>query len=144
MTRVDRLILAIPGTLILVLILYAFLVPPPVEFHSRTIQPEQASVCPGDTLRWSVGFTIHRAPVVIAIVRSWWNVDRQQTMKPDTSPDWTAYLEEVSVEGAPRSAVVPDGLPPGRYELQTGVQALRSSQPDVYVVEFEIPEGCDE
>jgi hypothetical protein len=132
---------AIVTVAVLMLLYYIFLAPPPLEFDEEIVQPEQSEVCPGDTLRWHIGFSLHRAPTMILIVRSWYNVDEQATLILEDKPLWAAYLEPVTVPKAPRSAVVPQ-LPPGNYQLQTGAQSLRSSAPVVYAVPFTVPAGC--
>lgn len=137
-------ILGGPSLLLLLFVLYyTFLAPPPLEFNEEIVQPEQSQICPGDTLRWRIGFTLHRAPTIVLIARSWWSVDQQATIILEDKPQWAAYLEPVTVPDAPREAVVPQ-LPPGNYQLQTGAQSLRSSgAPVVYVVPFVVPEGCN-
>jgi hypothetical protein len=147
MARLERPFYTAATLVILVALVffayYIFLAPAPLEFDEEMVQPEQSQVCPGDTLRWRIGFTLNRAPTIILIVRSWWSIDQQATVLLDDEPQWAAYLEEVSVSEAAREALVPP-LPPGNYQLQTGAQSLRAAAaPVVYVVPFSVPEGCN-
>lgn len=145
MGRLERLFYQVVGATVAVALLfllyYLFLAPAPLEFNEEVVQPEQSEVCPGGILRWRIGFTLHRAPTIVLIVRSWYNVDEQATLVLDDEPQWAAYLSPVTVPEAPREAVVP-ALPPGHYQLQTGSQSLLSSAPVVYVVPFVVPPGC--
>ncbi len=111
---------------------------PPFEYTATQYTPEHAILCPGEQLRYVVGFRITRVPTVIPAASSWLNLDTHTIVGVDPSFTfpWSRPFENYHY---PVSVTVPK-LQPGHYaRIAGGGDPLSAT---AYEVDFVIPTGC--
>ncbi|GGS10319.1 hypothetical protein [Deinococcus sedimenti] len=116
--------------------------PPPFAFTQEAYLPDHPTVCPGNALTWHPQLVVRRAPTVLAIARSIWDVTRGMTVVPDGALDffvWTDQDVGTQVKTS-RSMPVPL-LPPGVYEIRAGATAFNTDAA-AYRLPFVIPGSC--
>ncbi len=109
--------------------------------YSNTTLIGSSELCPGDSLRYSYHLTVHRAPLLLSVVRSFYSIDRGYNMVPDDSPDAVAHAVTRPSTLVEREITVPDALPPGRYELHHASHQDRAV-PLVMTFPFTVREDC--
>lgn len=116
--------------------------PPPFEFTREAYLPDQPTVCPGEPLTWHPQLVVRRAPTVLAIARSIWDVTRGMTVVPDGDLDFFVWTDRDVGEQVKTSRSMPVPLlPPGVYEVRAGATAFNSDAA-AYRVPFVIPGSC--
>lgn len=119
-----------------------WLAPPPFHYSATMYAPERGDVCPGETLKWTPELHVRRAPTLLIVARTVWDVEGRRTLYPEKEPSffvWTE-LEDGKAIARPTEATVPD-LPPGAYEIRTAATGF-NSEPATYRVPFVIKPGC--
>lgn len=115
----------------------------PLNYSAPRYAAEEPVLCPGEVLRWPVQLSVDAAPdrpVVTAIVRTVWSLDRNTTVVRDDAADYTIYFER-TVISATVAYTVPLGLRPGSYEVRTG-RLAEAREVRGYAVAFFIPARC--
>lgn len=117
--------------------------PPPFTFGQEVYLPADTQICPGDTMSWNYKLIVNRAPTMLAVGLTLWDVSKQTTIEPDQQLDFLIWTHEEQGETLVRPArfTLPDNLPVGLYEVRGAATAFNSDSA-AYRVPFVIPETC--
>lgn len=131
------------GLLTARLLLHGLQPEPPFTYTANVYSPLEPT-CPGGVLRWQSEFTINEAPSTLRIVRTLYDVDRQQVLAFDQNPAWVNWMpEDIGIRQVFKGAYpLPASLAPGHYELRTSAGST-ASVVHSYRVPFEIAEQCE-
>ncbi|AWN23994.1 hypothetical protein DKM44_12770 [Deinococcus irradiatisoli] len=117
--------------------------PPPLAYSADVYLPVQAQVCPGDTLRWKPTLEISRAPTLLLLARTLWDVEDERTIRPEQTPKYLIWLsiQQGQTLSGETTYTLPADLPVGLYEVRSAATAMNSDAA-VYRVPFVIAASC--
>ena len=114
--------------------------PPPFTYSSHEYMAEQAELCPGDPVAYTITFTVHEVPTVIEIVRTVWQIDPPRTVVRDLLPTHAIWLETGTYSNSIAFPIPP--LKPGAYELRSSGEDAAGGDIEWHVVKFNIRGDC--
>jgi hypothetical protein len=113
----------------------------PRVVYERINLPDDLTLCPGETLNWSLDIRIIGDDVErLEIVRTIWNVDEARTVVFDEQPDFSVIRGPQATAFPRLSYAIPD-LPAGNYELRVASSG-HLTKVTGYFIPFTVPEGC--
>jgi hypothetical protein len=120
-----------------------YVTPPPFAFSQQIYAPKVSTLCPGQPVQWTPTLTVTRAPTVLAVSRTIWDVTRHVTVQPDSQLDFFVWTEPERGEviTRPTTVDVPPDLAAGLYEVRVGASSFNSDA-SAYRVPFVVPESC--
>jgi len=113
------------------------------EYTDSLYLPEESNVCPGDTLRYNIAFSINDVPLNIRVWRNWrgiaddgsyfhWEGDSEPIVFIRDVPGNFEFTQITEVPELPQA---------GNYELVVGADE-GAHESTYYVVPFTLPETC--
>jgi hypothetical protein len=111
---------------------------PPVVIDSLTVEPP--TVC-DDVLNYRSHLTWTKAPVVALVVRTIYDVDRDEIVVFDQSPRYSVVTSARTIDRLTPYYFGKE-LQPGNYELRLGIQT-QTSAPAVATAPFVVSKNCE-
>lgn len=104
--------------------------------------PEDSELCPGDTLAFTPTLDVTRAPLLVEVTASWWDVDNQRTAIQAKKGDVAiSIFRSNRPTTRPLRIPVPQ-LPPGKYEYLRATESTTGSISAITSVPFVVPGNC--
>ncbi len=124
-----------------VVIARQFTTPPPFTYSSHEYLAQQAELCPGEPVTYTIVFTVHEVPTVVEIVRTVWQVDPpQRTVVRDTPVAHAIWLETGTFSNTVAAPIPP--LKPGAYELRSSGEDASGGEIEWHKVAFTVRGDC--
>lgn len=112
-------------------------------YSSPVYQPERSEVCPGDMLVFTPTLNLSRAPIIVEVSSSWWDVVAGRTAVSGKKGDVSISIFRKNENVERRLEVLVPPLLPGRYEYLRATESSTGSRTSVTSVPFVVPNGCD-
>ena len=130
------LLLLLFGAVVLVLMYVAIsrALTPPFEYVDEVF-PVVSPLCPGDAQVLQVPITVNRAPVVVFIAETWYDIEEQRTILDGKATRGVIIAAKKEVHKATVDFVVPETFTPGKYEYW---RSYSGSRPDILRIPFTI------
>lgn len=109
-----------------------------------TLEPVEDTLCPGETMAYTVTITVAEAPVSVNLLEAWCFPDKQCPREFKLQPDFSLAGEEGEISAILSKRVVPS-LPPGEWEFRhMNVSQVDGKLPSVsgYNLFITVPNDC--